>query len=338
MIDSAENPLPPRRHSLPSLPRSARLCPLALLILGSFAGLNHDVLASAAEIPDVIRLWPGRAPGSGTITFTEKLTERSKSSWKQDRIATQIAEPTLIVFRPKKPNGAAVIIAPGGGWARVALDKEGVDTATWLNRLGVTAFILKYRLATEGHENAQDVALQDAQRAMRIVRSRAADWGFDSSRIGFLGYSAGGHLAASLAFFADKRVYEPIDDIDATAPRPNFTILGYAPSGEIQRTGQAVAEPVRRMLQDYRIAAVPGAKYPPTFIFQADDDLSVPGHHAATIYLELKKAGTPVELHIFKSGGHGFGIREAEGPISRWPELCADWLRDIGVLRGIGTP
>ncbi len=310
--------------------------PFSNLRAGFLLGLATLGL-SAAEIPEVIPLWPGKPPGSEKIAFTEKITERSTSTWKHDRFVSQIAEPSLTVFRPKHPNGAVVIIAPGGGWARIVLDKEGADTAAWLNKLGVTVFLLKYRLATEGHENAQDVGLQDAQRAMRLVRTRASGWGLDPKRIGFLGFSAGGHLAATIEFFSDKRVYQPVDDADTTDARPDFSILGYAPAGALPSTGRS-ASAVGRMLQDYRIVAAPGAKYPPTFILHADDDRAVPAQNAAMTYLELKKAGATVELHVFKSGGHGFGVREAEGPVARWPELCADWLREIGVLGTTGKP
>jgi acetyl esterase/lipase len=291
--------------------------------------------ARAAEIPDVVRLWPGAAPGSEKVTLMEKITERSQDPNQRDRIYTQIVEPSLVVHRPEKPNGAAVIIAPGGGYVRIVIDKEGPDTSTWLNRIGITAFVLKYRLPDEGHENGQDVALQDAQRAVRVIRAHAKEWGLDPARVGFLGYSAGGHLAASLTFFSDKRIYAPVDAADELSARPDFSVFGYANSGGRGTPPAALEDlkPSQRLRWDYRIEAAPGKTYPPTFLLHADDDPTVPGENSAIIYLALKQAKTPTEMHIFKRGGHGFGIRDTNGPNTKWPDLCADWLREIGVLR-----
>ncbi|HEX9783940.1 MAG TPA: alpha/beta hydrolase [Opitutaceae bacterium] len=297
--------------------------------------LNVSALAFAADPPAVVPLWPGAAPGSEKLTITEKITERGTDPAKHDRIYTQIVQPALAVHRPASPNGVAVIVALGGAYQRVVIDKEGNDTAAWLNSLGVTAFVLKYRLPDEGHENGRDVPLQDAQRAMRLVRANAREWGLDPNRVGFLGYSAGGHLAASVEFFPDRRVYEPVDVADRLRARPDFSILCYASSGAKNPAPATVEGPTPRqqLMWEYRIEAVPDAVYPPTFIFQADDDTAVNPEHAIQLYTTLKQAGTSVELHIFRRGGHGFGIREAKGPIARWPELCAAWLRDIDVLR-----
>jgi acetyl esterase/lipase len=297
--------------------------------------LGLAITLNAANPPEIVPLWPGAAPGSAKLTITEKITERSTDPAKHDRIYTQIVQPTLEVCRPANPNGAAVIVAPGGGYQRVVIDKEGRDTAAWLNSIGVTAFVLKYRLPDEGHEHGRDVPLQDAQRAVRIVRSHAAAWGLDAARIGFLGYSAGGHLAASVAFFADRIVYAPVDAADALSARPDFIILGYAAAGNKGPRPATLdgLTPRQQLMWEYRIEATPGAKYPPAFLLQADDDPAVNPLDAVAIYTALKQAGTPAELHLFRRGGHGFGIRDAKGPIARWPALCADWLKEIGVLR-----
>jgi acetyl esterase/lipase len=291
--------------------------------------------AGAAEIPDVIPLWPAEAPGSGKLTITEKITERSTDPQKHDRIYTQIVTPSLTVHRPEKPNGVAVIIAPGGGYQRIVIDKEGPDTSAWLTRLGVTAFVLKYRLPGEGHENGHNVALQDAQRAVRVLRAHAAEWNLDPARIGFIGYSAGGHLAASLTFFFAKNVYAPVDDADRLSARPDFSILGYAMAGARGERPAALETlaPGARLLWENKIVATSGVNYPPAFIFAADDDPTVPSENSAAIYAELKKAKTPAELHIFRRGGHGFGIRDAKGPAAKWPDLCASWMNEIGVLK-----
>lgn len=288
----------------------------------------------AANPPDVVRLWPGPAPGSEKVDLREKITERSPDPAIHDRIYTQIVEPSLQVYAPRDPKGVAVIIAPGGAYQRVVIDKEGMDTAAWLNGLGVTAFVLKYRLPDEGHENGHLVPLQDAQRAVRVVRGHAAAWGIDPARVGFLGYSAGGHVAASVSFHADARTYEPVDADDALSARPDFTVYCYAVAGPF---GSGAADPNapqrERLLREFPVQAVAGVTYPPAFIFQADDDPAVDSAHAVRLYSALKQAGVPAELHIFRRGGHGFGIRNAQGPIARWPDLCEAWLRDTGVLR-----
>jgi len=194
-----------------------------------------------------------------------------------------------------------------------------------LNRIGITAFVLKYRLPNEGHENGKDVALQDAQRAMRVIRAHAAEWGLDPARVGFLGYSAGGHLAASLTFFFDRRIYAPVDHADTLSARPDFSILGYAVAGAKGTRPASLngLPPETQLMWDYKIEATPGVKYPPTFILQADDDPTVNPQDAATIYLALKQNGTPAEMHVFLHGGHGFGIRDAKGPVTGWPDLAA---------------
>jgi len=289
----------------------------------------------AADIPDVIPLWPGAAPGSEGLTITEKITERSTDPAKPDRIYTQIVTPTLTVHRPEHPNGAAAIIAPGGGYTRIVIDKEGPDTSAWLNQIGVTAFVLKYRLPGEGHKHGKDAPLEDAQRAMRVIRAHAVEWGLDPARLGFIGYSAGGHLAASLEFYSSRRVYASVDAADSLSARPDFVVLGYAPAGE-QGPPPANIASLRahdQVMWDYRIEAAPGVVYPPTFIVQADDDPTVNPRNSALIYLALKQNNTSVEMHLFRHNGHGFGIRDAIGPVKIWPDLCAQWLQGIGMVR-----
>jgi len=288
----------------------------------------------SADMPLLIRLWPGAAPGSEKLALTEKITERSTDPAKHDRIYTQIVEPSLQVFRPPAPNGVSVIVAPGGAYERVVIDKEGLDTATWLNGLGITAFVLKYRLPDDGHDNGHLVPLQDAQRAVRLVRAHAVAWELDPARLGFLGYSAGGHVAASVVFFADRRTYEPIDDADALSARPDFSVFSYAVSGPFGTDTDPASAPQRdRLLTEFAITATPGVTYPPAFIFHATDDTAVSPDHALRLYTAVRQSGSPAELHIFHRGGHGFGIRNAQGPIARWPDLCEAWLRDTGVLR-----
>jgi acetyl esterase/lipase len=299
-------------------------------------GSDANVTAGPLVLEDCgeILLWPGVAPGSTDADMSEKIIERSGDPSRPDRIYVQITHPALIVHHPQKANGVAVIIAPGGGYRRVVVDKEGSDTAAWLNALGITAFVLKYRLPDEGHENGQDVPLQDAQRAVRVVRFHASGWGLDPGKIGFIGYSAGGHLAASVASYHSLKVHDPVDAVDDMSARPDFLILGYAPAGYAEHPRAEDERPSKRdlLLRKYAIGPAIDAGHPPTFLFHADDDSSVDPMSSARIYSALKKAGVGGELHIFKSGGHGFGIRYATGPVSRWPELCAAWLRQIGII------
>ncbi len=311
---------------MPHVPASLTLaCLLAIVPCGG----SH-----AADIPPVVRLWPGAAPGSEKVAIEEKITERSTDAARHDRIYTQILEPALQAHVPAHPNGVAVIVAPGGAYERVVIDKEGADTSAWLNSLGITAFVLKYRLPDEGHAEGRLVPLQDAQRAVRVVRSRAADWGLDPARIGFLGYSAGGHVATLAAFFPDREVYPAVDDADAIAARPDFSIFCYAVAGPFgSRRADPGAPQRERLLEEFQVRPGAGSGYPPAFIFHADDDGSVDPEHALRLYTALRQAGTPAELHVFRRGGHGFGIRGAQGPIARWPELCEAWMRDSGILR-----
>jgi acetyl esterase/lipase len=304
---------------------------LLAVLLTAFPGTA--VALAAAEIPGVVNLWPAAAPGSDKMTVTEQVTERSKDPARHDRMYTHVVTPSLDAHRAEHPNGVSAVIAPGGGYQHISIDTEGLDTAAWLNGLGITAFVLKYRLPVDGHRNANDVALQDAQRAVRVVRAHAAEWGLDPARVGFIGYSAGGNLAAAVEFYFDRKVYAPVDSADQLGAQPDFCVLGYAGAGSGEpRSGPAGLPAQRRIRWDYRIEATPGVRYPPTFILQADDDPMVDPREAVTIFLELRQNTTPTEMHVFKSGGHGFGIRNARGPIAQWPALCGDWMREIGVI------
>lgn len=301
----------------------------ALLLPVFFAGVAY-----AAEIPGTITLWPGAAPGSEKVTITEKITERSKDPQLHDRIYTQIVTPSLEVHRPDKPNGIAVVVAPGGGYLRIVIDKEGPDTSAWLNRLGITAFVLKYRLPAEGHEHGADAPLADAQRAIRLIRTHAKEWGLDPQRIGFCGYSAGGHLATSIAFFSDAPTHPAIDDVDQVSARPDFAIIGYAVGARGKEPASIDAlPPGQQILWKYHVTAKKDANWPPAFIIHAYDDPTVPSETSAQLYEALKASGAKAEMHIFARGGHGFGIRDAKGPLARWPDLCEDWMKEIGVLR-----
>jgi acetyl esterase/lipase len=281
-----------------------------------------------------ILLWPGPAPGSEGLGFEELLTERSQDPSRHDRIFTHILRPSLRMFRPEKPNGAAVIVMPGGAYQRVVVDKEGADICAWLNGLGVTAFVLKYRLPDEGHADGSKAPLRDGQRAVRLLRSRAATLGIDPRRIGVIGFSAGGHLAGALAGCSTTQLYTPRDEADRESARPDFVILGYPATGILAaRPSEPGPLPQRHQLMSkYAVAGGVTKDSPPTFLFHASDDPTVSPEGSIRVYQALRPAGVPAEIHIFRSGGHGFGIRDAKGPVALWPTLCGEWLRALGLL------
>ena len=237
---------------------------------------------------------------------------------------TNVSHPTLTVYRPAKDKdtGVVVIIAPGGGYTNLAWAKEGVDPAEWLNSIGVTGVVLKYRVPRRP-DNPKDQppvqALMDAQRSVSLVRSKAKEWGIDPNRIGMLGFSAGGHLTAWTATNFDKRAYEPIDDVDKVGCRPDFGVCVYP--GGVSRDSDSLSPEIRVSKET-----------PPMFFVHAGDDKGR-AENSVEMYLALKKAGVPAELHIYESGGHGFGLRPSDKPCSTWPQRCADWMKDQGLLK-----
>jgi acetyl esterase/lipase len=256
----------------------------------------------------------------------------------RDRAITGIGAPSLTAYLPKRPNGSALIVAPGGAYLREAWDKEGVDTARWFVNKGVSVFLLKYRLPGEGHERRSDVPLQDAQRAVRLLRARAASFHLDPARIGMVGFSAGGHLASMAASrFADK-VYEDVDAADALSARPDFSILLYpvvsmedpvAHEGSRRALlGDAPSEQARlKYSTDRQVTAA----NPPTLLILAADDRAVLPENALRYYRALIAAGVSVELHIYERGGHGFGLRTPPGAaVEGWPDLALQWLKRRG--------
>lgn len=305
---------------------------LAFTALGAIAAPLHT--------RDVINLWPGSAPGSETANISLTITERSKIPYWPDRAATGIKTPTLTAFVPDRPNGVAVIVAPGGAYSRIAIDKESYEMARWLNPHGITVLLLQYRLPGEGHQNGADVPLEDAQRAMRVVRSHAAEWGLDPHRIGFMGCSAGGHMGASLGAEFDRKVYTPVDGADSVSARPDFLMLLYpvvSMDARIthmeSRTNLLGKNPTTEQIQAYTPSLHVTKSNPPTFIALADDDPAVNPENGLSYYVALHRAGVPAELHIFRQGGHGFGIRDTRQlPVSAWPAFAMEWMKTVGIL------
>jgi acetyl esterase/lipase len=281
---------------------------------------------SAADKPVVVDLWPGPAPLEKGEIAPEKETE-GKAVGAPIRILHNVTRPTLSIFRPAKDKdtGAAVVIAPGGGYNILAWDLEGEEVATWLNTLGVTGIVLKYRVprrqGTPG-DKAPPQAQADAQRAISLTRSKAKEWGIDPTKIGMLGFSAGGHLTAWTATNSDKRSYEAVDDADKQSCRPDFVVLVY-PAYLIQKgKPDVLAEDIR-----------PSKETPPTFFAHAYND-GISPENSIALFLALKRLGVPAELHVYSTGGHGFGLRPSPSASSTWPARCEDWLRAQGVLPG----
>lgn len=268
------------------------------------------------------------------------MEERSSNLFRADRALTGIVAPSITAWVPEHPNCTSIIIAPGGSYRRVVLDKEGIEIAKALAPLGVTSFLLTYRLPDEGHTNRADAPLADAQRAMRLVRGHADEWGLDPERIGFLGFSAAGHLGASLATGYARDVYQVDTDEQAISARPDFVALVY-PVVTMQddgvhegsRTALLGDNPTPQQKRDYSPEEHIGAEAPETFLVHADDDPSVPPANAVAFYSALHAAGVKAELHIFRDGGHGFGIAGAQNkPVAGWPHRLAQWMEQIGVM------
>ena len=231
---------------------------------------------------------------------------------------SNVTQPTLTFFRPEKDKdtGAAVIINPGGGYSILAWDLEGEEVAHWLNSIGVTGIVHKYRVpGASAGKPRYEAPLQDAQRAVSLVRSKAAELGIDPKRIGMLGFSAGGNLTAVACTNSERRAYEPIDEVDKVSCRPDFAILIYPAWLAKEDKPELVAEvPVNE-------------KTPPMFLAHAGDD-PIKVDASVVMYQALKRAGVPADLHVYTTGGHGFGLRPSANPCSHWPERCAEWMRN----------
>ncbi|MDK2756699.1 MAG: alpha/beta hydrolase [Blastomonas fulva] len=326
--------------------RSLMAAPLAL-------GLTHRAWAQTAvpQVPggalppglpqpsETIDLWPGGAPGMPARALAETVLERSTDRLVTDRAVYGIANPRLAVFRPDRPNGAGVLITPGGGYRWVVVDKEGYEMGRWLAARGFTAFVLFYRLPGEGWAAGPDVALADAQRAMRLIRARSSDYAVDPERVSAMGFSAGGHLCADLATRFDAKVYAPVDEADQLSAKPQsaapiYPVISmaapdaHAGSRELL-VGRTAGPALEAAHSPHR--NVP-ADAPPFFLLHAEDDDAVPVNNTLLLRAALKAKQIRVETHLFEHGGHGFGLRKAIGkPVEVWPELWRAWARTTGL-------
>jgi acetyl esterase/lipase len=309
-------------------------------------GLLASILATATRAKDtpmdpteVLPLWPGDPPGAVGVTAVETVTERGDAKGLRDRAVEHTRKPTLTVFRPAKPNGAAVILMPGGGYQRVVIDKEGFETARWLADRGYTCFVLRYRLPGDGWGAGPDAPLQDAQRALRLARSKAAAMKFDPARVAIMGFSAGGHLAASLTTRFDAKVYEGLDAADALSARPDLSALIYpvvsmadGPAHAGSRAQLLGAAPSPEQVALYSPDQGVTDRVPPVFLLHAADDKTVPVANSLMMFTALKAKAIPTEMHVFEEGGHGFGLRGIAGkPVAAWPGLFETFAKRHGV-------
>ena len=296
-------------------------------------GMTFSILLMAsllpsgrAAAPEPVPLWPDRAPGETTTLPPEGDTTKPTDNLIAGRPLVRlghVSNPTLTFYPadPAKNTGATVLVFPGGGYNILALDLEGTEVCAWLNSIGVNAALIKYRVPRRTEVPYQTPPLQDAQRAIGLVRQRAGELHLDPQRIGVLGFSAGGHLAANLSNNYTERVYPAVDAADQVSCRPDFCILIYPAYLTVKDQDNAPAPEL----------SVSAAKTPPTFIVVAEDDRSW-AEVGLFYYVALKRANVPAELHAYPNGGHGFGLRPTASLSSTWPDRAADWMRAAGWL------
>jgi acetyl esterase/lipase len=322
--------------------REALLSVLGASLAGGMAGAQTPPpgyragSGANADPQETIDLWPGALPQANGRPPVETVVGSGA-----DRAVKGVARPRLVVLRPERPNGCAMLVTPGGGYSYIVVDKEGYDVARWLTAQGWTVFVLFYRLPGEGWADRSNVPLSDAQRAMRLIRAQAARYGIRTDRVAAMGFSAGGHLCADLATRHATRAYAPVDAADALSARPDLA----APIYPVQSMTLPVAHAGSRalLLGEGASAAVERAHTPalnvtrdtpPCFLAHAEDDGAVPVENSLEFRAALRRAGVAVETHLFEHGGHGFALRSAEGsPAQLWPDLLVRWAR----AHGFGT-
>jgi acetyl esterase/lipase len=313
------------------------LAALAAVPVPASAGTTARFQIAPPDPTEILRLWPGAAPGGDGVTVTPEITERSVDPAFHDRFARYTTDPVLTVVRPARPNGASLLLIPGGGYKWAVVDKEGLDCARVFAAAGVTCFVLRYRLPGDGWAAGPDAPLQDAQRALRLVRSQAAGRGLDTARVAVLGASAGGHLAGMLSARPDE-TYEAVDAADAISHRPDLSILLYPVAtmgGPHVHAGSRLAllgaTPTPEAVERYSLEQMDWRGRPPTFLLHAIDDPAVSVENSLQLLAALRSAGVPCEAHLFQEGGHGFGVRLIAGrPAAAWPDLVLAWAARQG--------
>lgn len=275
-----------------------------------------------------LNLWKDHLPDDNGTRGPEIISDKGS--------VTRVSTPRLIIHRPKNPNGTAVLVISGGGYAHIEMGKESRPAADWLQSEGVTAFELIYRLPQEGWKST-DVPFEDAQRAIRVIRSIAGSYAIDPHKIGILGFSAGGHLAGITSTLFSKKFYEPADAIDALSARPDFEALIYPVITMLPPDNRTHAlksilgtHPTLAQETDFSVEQQVGADTPPTFLAQSADDPVSPVENSYLMNNALKQAKVSVEMHIFPVGGHGWGMGKPGSPVSAWPDLFKSWSQRNG--------
>ena len=305
----------------------------ALSVVFALGGLSAQTPAwppspGHAQVP----IWPGAVPDSVPVAGPEdvRTVKDSPVAGRPWIEVERVSQPTMTVYSPREKNtGAAVVVFPGGGYWILAIDLEGTEVCDWLTSRGITCVLLKYRVPGErqfprsGPYPKSPMALEDAQRTVGLVRFHAAEWHIDPHKIGVLGFSAGGHLVAAVSTHFKRRLYPPVDAADKESCRPDFAVAIYP--GHL-----SLAENSLGLNPDIHITR----QTPPTFLLQNEDDPVDRVEHSLSYYAALKKVGVPVEMHLYAQGGHAFGLRRTNFPVTAWPQLVETWLGTIGMIPG----
>jgi acetyl esterase/lipase len=313
-------------------------------LIAALAASGLPLRALAAAPDETIPLWPGVPPGGEHAHPVPFVEDRGSAPDIHDRRIRGIVNPTLTVVRPAVPDGSALLIIPGGGYSYVVFDFEGMAPARFFAERGVTAFVLTYRLPYEGWSNGPDVPLQDAQRAMRLIRARGPrDFGIEPARSGVMGFSAGGHVAASLATRFAAKTYAAVDDADALDARPSFAALLYPvitmlpPFAHEASRVKLLGKATHALRAAYSVERAVTPNTPPTFLCAAADDPDVAPDNALMMFAHLQAAKVPSELHMFEKGGHGFGLGATGSEAAQWPELFLAWGAARGTFRSAAS-
>jgi len=318
--------------------REALLAGLATSLLSPAARAVQQAGIWPAYPAEEIDLWPGAPPGAPAVLPVEQVIETGTEEH-HGRMVKGIFRPRMKVFRPLRPNGAALLVTPGGGYSVIVIDVEGYQIGPWLAERGWTVFVLYYRLPGEGWENRADVPLADAQRAIRLIRSHAASYGFDPEKVGAMGFSAGGHTCADLATRFNAEVYDQIDAADRLSARPAVAAPIYAVQSMLEPLAHGGSRdmllgpnPPPGMDRAHSPALNVSARTPPVFMAHAEDDTVVSVENTVEMRAALKAAGVKVETHLFTAGQHGFGLPGPAGePARHWKEMFIAWAKAQGL-------